>query len=496
MSEAEPGPAAAAAPDGNAASAHDAGARAVRGGMLRTAGYGFGFFVGIPTSVLLLRHLGVDDFARYATIVALLGIVGGITDAGLTAVGARELALRARGPERDRLLATILGLRLIVTPIGVVFAVLFALAAGYSNALVLGTLAGGVGLIAVSVQATLLMPLPVDLKFGQVTFIDVLRQVLALAGVAILVALGAGLLPLLAIQGPIGLLTLVATIALTWRAGIVRPRFERSVASMLLREALPIAISLTLGVIYLRVLVILCGFLTTTTETGYFGTSFRAFEVLWSLPTLMLSAALPLLSLAGRDDRARLAGALQTMTEAALIVGLFIAIGVAVGARPLLVALGGGEYADAASTLRIQILAIVLVFVGQAWQLGLVALRHQRALAVANGIALVVVLVAGVILVPPFGAVGAAIAAVAAEAALAAAVLLSLKRVEPGLIPSGRFAPRVLVLAAIAAAGGVLIPDARIGACIASLAFVALMFATRSMPPELIAAFTSRRRAA
>ena len=98
--------------------------------MLRTAGYGFGFFLGIPTSVLLLHHLGVEGFAQYATVVALLGIVSGITDAGLTAVGARELALRPRGPERDRLLATILGLRLVVTPVGVVLAVVFAIAAG------------------------------------------------------------------------------------------------------------------------------------------------------------------------------------------------------------------------------------------------------------------------------------------------------------------------------------------------------------------------------
>jgi O-antigen/teichoic acid export membrane protein len=485
-----------AAPDGHAASAHDAGARAVRGGMLRTAGYGFGFFLGIPTSVLLLRHLGVDEFARYATVVALLGIVSGITDAGLTAVGSRELALRPRGPERDELLATILGIRLIVTPIGVAFAVLFALVAGYSHALVLGTLAGGIGVVAVSVQATLLMPLPVEMQFGRVTIVDVLRQVLALAGVAVLVAIGAGLLPLLAVQAPLGILTLLATIALTSRGGLVRPHFERELAMTLLRQALPIAISLAFGVIYLRVLVILCGFLTSTTQTGYFGTSFRAFEVLWGLPILMLSAALPLLAVAGRDDRARLVGALQTMTEAALIFGLFIAIAIAVGARPILIALGGDQYRGASNTMRIQICAIVLVFVGQAWQLALVALHHQRAIAIANGVALVVVIVMGLILVPPFGAVGAAIAAVVAEAALAGSALFSLWKLERALLPSGRFAPRVLAIAAITGVGGALIPDARLGACVGALAFVVLMFVTRSMPPELLAAFGARRRAA
>ncbi len=201
----------------SAAGAHDAGARVVRGGILRTAGYGFGFALGIPTSVLLLRHLGVDGFARYATVVALLGIVSGITDAGLTAVGSRELALRPPGPERDRLLETILGLRLIVTPLGVLLAVAFAIVAGYPHALVLGTLVGGIGVVAVAVQSTLLMPLPVDLRFGRVTIVDVLRQVLALAGVAALVAIGAGLFPLLAVQAPIGIATMLVAFGLTWR---------------------------------------------------------------------------------------------------------------------------------------------------------------------------------------------------------------------------------------------------------------------------------------
>ena len=465
----------------------------MRGGMLRTVGYGFSFALGIPTSVLLLRHLGVDGFAHYATVVALLGIVSGITDAGLTAVGSRELALREPGAERDRLLRTILGLRLVITPIGVALAVAFGLAVGYSQTLVLGTLAAGIGVVAVAAQSTLLMPLPVELKFGRVTAIDVLRQALTLAGVAILVAAGAGLFAMLAVQAPVAICTLLVAIALTWHRGVVWPRLERRVASMLFREALPIAISLTLGVIYLRVLVILCGFLTTTTQTGYFGTSFRAFEVLWSLPTLMLSAALPVLSVAGRDDRGRLAGAIQTMTEAALIVGLFIAIAVALGARPLLIALGGEQYAGAASTLKIQIFAIVLVFVGQAWQLALVAVRQQRALAIANGVALVVVLIGGVILIPPFGAVGAAIAALVAEAALAGTVLYALHRRERSLVPRVRNTPRILGAAVIAGVGGALIPDPILGACVGSLAFVALVFATHSMPPELLAAFAARR---
>ena len=75
----------------------EAGGRVIRGGALRGAGYAAGILLGAATSVLLLRHLGVEDFGRYGIVVALLGIVAAVTDAGLTAVGSRELAILPAG---------------------------------------------------------------------------------------------------------------------------------------------------------------------------------------------------------------------------------------------------------------------------------------------------------------------------------------------------------------------------------------------------------------
>ena len=93
----------------------EAGGRVVRGGLLRGVGYGVGTLLAAGTAVLLLRHLGRDDFGRYGTVAALLGIVSGISDAGLTAVGSRELAL-APVADRPRLLRNLVTLRLVDHP--------------------------------------------------------------------------------------------------------------------------------------------------------------------------------------------------------------------------------------------------------------------------------------------------------------------------------------------------------------------------------------------
>ena len=48
----------------------EAGGMVIRGGLLRGIGYGVGILLGAATSVLLLRHLGVEDFGRYGIVVA------------------------------------------------------------------------------------------------------------------------------------------------------------------------------------------------------------------------------------------------------------------------------------------------------------------------------------------------------------------------------------------------------------------------------------------
>ena len=101
----------------------DAGGHVIRGGVVRASGYVIGVLLSVAISAILLRHLGVERFGQYGTIAAIAGIVLGITDAGLTSIGARELALRSAGAERERTASALLVIRLATTTIGVVVAI-------------------------------------------------------------------------------------------------------------------------------------------------------------------------------------------------------------------------------------------------------------------------------------------------------------------------------------------------------------------------------------
>ena len=114
----------------------------------------------------------------------------------------------------------------------------------------------------------------------------------------------------------------------------------------------------------------LVSLLSSEEQTGIFGTSFRIFELLLGLPALILSVALPLLSVAVDEDDDRLRNGLQSMTEASLLIAALLVVGMAILAEPGIRLVGGEEYIGAAPVLRIQALALIPVFLGQVWQLG------------------------------------------------------------------------------------------------------------------------------
>ena len=82
------------APPEDVLSGDDVAGHVVRGGALRAAGFVVANVLTALASILLLRHLGVAGFGEFGTVMALVAIVQGVSDAGLTATGSREIAVR------------------------------------------------------------------------------------------------------------------------------------------------------------------------------------------------------------------------------------------------------------------------------------------------------------------------------------------------------------------------------------------------------------------
>jgi O-antigen/teichoic acid export membrane protein len=470
--------------------------RVVRGGALRAIGFGVVNVLGVVSSVVLLRHLGVSDFGRYGTVIALVAIVSGLADAGLNMTGSRELALLPRGPERRRLLGALLGVRLLLLVVAALAALAFAAVAGYDSEMIAGTALAATGALLVGAQSTLALPLVVNMRNGLVALSEILKQVILVVGVVVLAAAGAALTPFFAVQVLVGVGALLSVPFLVARTDLTWPSFSREDVRRLAIVALPVALASIVTAFYVRTLIVLASLLTSDYETGLFVTSARIIEMIGGVALLVVGVILPVATVAARDDRGRLRYVLAHTTKLALLGGGLLAIIVVVAARPIVVLLGGEDFAPAASVLRLQGPVVLTIFLVYAWTAFLVADGHRRALVRCMLIGLAALFATGVPLIAQLDAEGAALAAVAADVVLMAVIYFAVRRVgdgrlgvEPGYL--ARYAV-ALVAGGVAALGVLAVAPAAVAACAAAAAFTGAAFALRLVPSELTALLPRR----
>jgi O-antigen/teichoic acid export membrane protein len=468
----------------------DLAARVVRGGLYRTVGFGVVNALAIGSSIVLLRYLGVDNFGRYGTVIALVGIASGLADAGLNMTGSRELALLPAGPERRRLLGALLGVRLVLLTTAAAAAVLFALVVGYDRTMVIGTALVGAGAVLIGAQATLTLPLVVNLRNGLLSVSEVLKQAILVLGVVVLASIGASLTSIFALQIVVGAGALLAVPFLVGTHQLAWPTLSRPQLQRLAVIALPVALAGTMTTFYMRTLVVITSLLTDDHETGLFVTSARVVEVISGLAMLMTGLILPVATVAARDDRARLRYVLAHTTKLALLAGGLLALVVCVAARPIVVVLGGEAFAGAAPVLRIQAPAILSTFVIYAWTGFLIADGQRRGLVRCMLIGTTALLIAGLAFIASFGAEGGALAAVTADLVLAAVMWRATRRVGEGEIGIGRgYLARYAVALGVAAGAALavlVVAPAFIAGAVAAAVFSAAAFALGIVPGELV----------
>jgi O-antigen/teichoic acid export membrane protein len=465
----------------------DAGAAAIRGGVLRTLGYVVGVGVSVVSSALLLRHLGVVATGDYVTVLSLVTLTCGAIDTGLAAIGVRELSTLAPSQEQS-FFRSLAGLRLVCISAGVLLALAFAVLSGYSSTLVLGTLLAGGGFVLLTSQTSYSLPLLARLRLRAVTATEVLRQIGTAVAIVVLVLVGAPLLPFWAATIPAGVAATLLGAFLVRRSMPLLPAFDRAVWAALLRRTLPYSMAAAVGVVYLRLAILIMSHVTSGQQTGYYGASFRIIEVLFVVPQLMVGSTLPIFSRAARDDRARLNYALGRTFDACLLLGVAVGLSLLTGASFIISVVAGPDFAPSAAVLRIQGVALIATFVGASLGYALLSLERYREVLLIN---LAVLLLSGGltgVLASRFGAVGAASATTVVEVLYTGILAVAVLRagVRPRVSLGGAY--RAAAVALLGAALALAPPDlpSVVRPVLAMAIYCAGLLVVRAVPRELL----------
>lgn len=469
----------------------EAGAKVIRGGAIRALAYGATILLTGGIVPLMTRHLGVADFGRFVTASSIVMIVAGVTEFGLSGIGTREYALAGPG-ERRALLANLLGLRTVLTFLGLAVAVPLMVIGGYPSVVIEGMLVSGAGLVLLNVQLTYSIALTAQLSWGIASIFELVNAVVVAAGTVLLVLLGARLFPFFWVSVASSAAALLAAAVYLRRSVSLLPRFDFDRWRSFVRDALPYAAATTVAILYPRVGLITVSLISDAHQTGYYSTAYKVVEVIGGTSGLIASSAFPVFARAGRDDHERLRNAVSKVSDTALIAGVYVTVSLVVAAPFVIEVLGGPSYAPAVPVLRLQALALLAGFLAATWSFTLLSLRMHRALLAVTGIALLASIVLSVALVPAMGAEGASIASAVCELIVALGYLGALSGDHAHLRPGFRTLPRVALAGGLASAVLLLpLPSLALWA-IATPVYILALLLLRVFPVELVRVLLAR----
>lgn len=385
----------------------------------------FRLTLGVLVGAWVARYLGPSLYGQLAYVLAIVVIFQALAGLGLDGVAVRDIAQQ---PHRAaRILGTVFRLRLAAGALGwaSVMLMVWALRPDDHTALGLAALLGG-SLVLVAAETV-----DIWLQSRSRSRLTVGPRAIGYIVIALVkVALILNSAPLWAFAAAMLGDFVLAAVAL-WVAYRREPVAERwswdyTLVHRTLAESWPLLLSGLSVMIYMRVDQLMLRELAGETELGLYS-AILPFSQAWHvIPLTLCASALPRLAQLHRDDPRAYQRRLGQLFAFAAWGGGAVAAITAFAAPWLVDSLLGSAYAPAVEALRWHALTNVFVFLGVVQGLAIVNERTPKISLLKTLCGAVVSVLVNWILIPHWGAVGAACAAIAAylvSAVLSNAVL-------------------------------------------------------------------------
>jgi O-antigen/teichoic acid export membrane protein len=402
-------------------------------------------FVGI----WIARHLGPADYGVYSYLLALVVVMVPLSSFGLSGVVTKDIKL---DPESaDVTLGVTAALRivgsLLVTGAVVLIASFSTLEA--ENLPLMAAIVAMGGLLGSGVLLEYFFVAKQTVR----TFVLASIVAIALAAlvkIAIILAGGGVEMLIWATAGEF-VAAGVAAISAYWiHGGRLRDwRVRSDRARLYIRRAAPLILSGFTSAIYLKIDVIFLAELRSAEEAGQYAVAARLSEIWYLLPPILMEAAFPRLLELRRDAPELYRKRLQDMFDGLAFAATGVAVVMTLAAGPVVALLFGPDYAPAAAILVVHVWSSLFSFpraLVSKWVIAedLYALSfYNNAFGALMNVGL------NLLLIPTYGAMGAAVATLISYAAATIGALLLSRRGRPIaiMILKSLFWPRRIVMA-------------------------------------------------
>jgi len=408
--------------------------RAIAGNtIVQVSGKLIGTLLGILTVAVMTRHLGQAGYGQFTTAISFLQFFGILVDFGLTLTMIRMIA--DVNADETRVASNIFTLRLVS---GVIF---FGAAAGigllfpYPTVIKAAIALGSLSFLCISLSSVLVGVFQKKLAVQKAAVAEVAGRLLLFTGVVAASLLGWGLLSIIAILVAGNLTQLGLNLIFIRKLLRLRLAFEPALWREIIRQSWPLGLSIAFNLVYLKGDVIILSLVRTQSEVGLYGAAYKILDVVTIVPTVFMGLVLPVLAAAwSAGDRAAFIRRLGRAFDFLSLLALPLAVGTFAVADDLMGFVAGRDFAAGGGSLSVLMLAGSMVFWSALFGHAVIALGLQRRMIWGYAADAAISVGLYLLLIPRFGAMGAAWVTFFSEAFIAAATaVVVLRRVKAGL---------------------------------------------------------------
>jgi O-antigen/teichoic acid export membrane protein len=365
--------------------------------------------------VLLARRLTLNDFGDVSVALALVIILGTLSDFGLQIILGRDVVenRRIRRSVLDRVVARRLVLAILASVLLLVLYVVGTRDSRVAVPLIFAASLAGAAMYGPAIHAYRTLG---NIRLEIVCEIG--SRAVVLVGGGIWIMSGGGIIAAAATYAGVGLAVGLAAYGFVRSRSGAATSAEPAAPSLAARATAPFVLASAVGAVYQRIDNYLVALLRGAAAAGLYSASYRFQDLILILPTALGQVALS--DMSGLNPRERFAIARRIVVQGSLVAAMQ-AVVIAVLAEPLLRLLFGPTFAQAAPT----VVALMISTVPGAAAIvlaSLAAITDARGFARATAGSLAINVVANLVLIPPFGGVGAGIANIVSQTYLAAAL--------------------------------------------------------------------------
>ncbi|MFA6526358.1 MAG: flippase [Candidatus Buchananbacteria bacterium] len=332
--------------------------------------------VGLATIALMTRYLGQKGFGYYTTIISYLQFFGVLIDFGLQMTTAQLLS--RPGADESKIFGNLIAVRLISAVLFLGTGTLLVFILPYPPIVKIGVAIASASFFFSSLQSVLVGLYQKHMAMAEVAIAEVWGRLALLAGIWLSVYYNLGFYPVI-IAVAIGSFVNFAFLFFKSKKYLAyRPRLDKPVLKDIWDTSWPLAITISLTLVYFRADTIILSFVRPAEEVGIYGAAYKVLEILIQFPYLFLGLTLPLMTQFYPTSRELFNKILQKSFDFMAILAVPMVFATWLLAEKIMVFVAGSEFAVAGGPLRILIVATAMIYFGALFGYAIVATGFQK----------------------------------------------------------------------------------------------------------------------